>query len=84
MAITNYVVQCEMIFYFIRSVREFVKQKQYPSIDAAIKVSLWICLLYSTNIFVHLFRIFMTSVATAAMAIFNMASNAIFGKSNQS
>ena len=62
MAITNYVVQCEMIFYFIRSVREFVKQKQYPSIDASIKVSLWICLLYSTNIFVHLFRIFMTSV----------------------
>ena len=58
----GYVVQCEMIFYFIRFVREFVKQKQYPSIDAAIKVSLWICLLYSTNIFVHLFRIFMTSV----------------------
>ena len=40
MAITNYVVQCEVVFYFVRSVRELVKQKQHPSMDAAVKASM--------------------------------------------
>ena len=40
MAITNYVVQSEMIFYLIRSVKKLVKRRQYPSMDATIKAGL--------------------------------------------
>ena len=79
MAITNYVVQCEMVFYFVRSVRELIKQKQYPNMDAAVKASTCVHLHFSQfcfpfscfpnsyllslySIFVHPFRIYITSV----------------------